>query len=86
MIHLWIMLGAVRPRGRRTRASGRQHLQIDPATAVRGGTGAAGRSAVVDDIKAAEEAIARAPYHPEPKTSYKLLSPPESSENRSLCI
>ena len=37
-------------------------------------------SAVVDDIKAAEEAIARAPYQPEPKTSYKLLSPPESSD------
>ncbi len=35
---------------------------------------------VVDEIKAAEEAIARSPYHPEPKAAYKLLSPPEASD------
>lgn len=36
--------------------------------------------AVVDEIKAAEEAIARSPYQPEPKTAYKLLSPLEASD------
>ena len=30
--------------------------------------------AVADEIKAAEEAIGRSPYQPEPKTAYKLLS------------
>ena len=37
-------------------------------------------SAVTDEIKAAEEAIARSPYQPEPKTAYRLLSPPEGSD------
>ena len=37
-------------------------------------------SSVVDEIKAAEEAIARSPYQPEPKAAYKLLSQPETSE------
>ncbi len=36
--------------------------------------------AVVEEIKAAEEAIAHSPYQPEPKTAYKLLSPPETSD------
>jgi len=36
--------------------------------------------AITDEIKAAEEAIARAPYQPEPKAAYKLLSPPEGSD------
>lgn len=36
--------------------------------------------AVTAEIKAAEEAIARAPYQPEPKAAYKLLSQPETSE------
>jgi len=34
---------------------------------------------VVADIQAAEEAIAHAPYQPEPRTAYKLLSQPEES-------
>jgi len=34
---------------------------------------------VVADIQAAEEAIGRAPHHPEPKTAYKLLAPLEVS-------
>jgi hypothetical protein len=33
-----------------------------------------------DEIKAAEEAIARAPYEPEPKAAYKLLAPSEASD------
>jgi len=36
--------------------------------------------AVTAEIKAAEEAIARAPYQPEPKAAYKLLLPPEASD------
>jgi hypothetical protein len=36
--------------------------------------------AVANEIKAAEEAIARSPYQPEPKTAYKLLSPPETRD------
>ena len=35
---------------------------------------------VADEIKAAEEAIARTPYQPEPKAAYKLLAAPEASD------
>lgn len=34
---------------------------------------------VLADIQAAEEAIAHAPYHPAPRTAYKLLPQPEES-------
>jgi hypothetical protein len=34
---------------------------------------------MVAEIRAAEEAIGRAPHHPEPKTAYKLLAQPEVS-------
>ena len=34
---------------------------------------------VLEEIRAAEAAIARSPYQPEPKAAYKLLSPAETS-------
>jgi len=37
-------------------------------------------SSFAEEIQAAEEAIARSPYQPEPKAAYKLLSPPEASD------
>jgi hypothetical protein len=40
--------------------------------------------AVVDEIKAAEEAIARSPYQPEPKAAYKLLSLSEAGDAEPL--
>ena len=74
------MLGAGMPRGRRTRASGWQHLQNDPQPRYAQELARLEDPAVVEEIKAAEEAIAHSPYQPEPKTAYKLLSPPETSD------
>ena len=72
--------GAVMPRGRRTRASGWQHLQTIPQPRY------AEELARLEDRRSwttsrqpKKRSRARR-YQPEPKTAYKLLSPPESSD------
>jgi hypothetical protein len=39
---------------------------------------------VVEEIKAAEAAIGRSPYEPEPKTAYRILPSPEADEAEPL--